>query len=98
MRLIRPCLVFAGLLAFSVSTYCADVIVRTAPPTASVVVVGRAPSPKYLWVGGYYRWTGSHYVLVAGRWMMPPRTGAIWIAPRWVPRSGGYVFVAGRWK
>jgi hypothetical protein len=98
-KLLRASLVFAGLLGFAAAAYSAEVVVRMAPPRPqSVVVVGRAPGPKYVWIGGYYRWNGTRYVWVAGRWMLPPRAGVVWVAPRWVPRNGGYVFVAGRWR
>jgi hypothetical protein len=91
--------VFAGVLGFASAAYGAQAVVRIAPPAPqSVAVIGRAPSPKYKWTGGYYRWQGNRYVWVGGRWIIPPRAGAIWIAPRWVPRNGGYVFIAGRWQ
>jgi hypothetical protein len=51
-----------------------------------------------VWIGGYQTWNGTRYVWVAGRWVVPPRVGVVWIAPRWIPRNGGYVFIAGRWK
>lgn len=98
-RSFRAGLAFVGLLQFTSAVYGAEVVVRVAPPAPqSVVVVGRAPGPKYVWIGGYQRWNGSRYVWVPGRWIVPPRAGAVWVAPRWVPRNGGYVFVAGRWR
>jgi len=88
-----------GLLGFTVAAFGAAAVVKMAPPAPqSVVVVGRAPHPNYVWTGGYWRWHGGRYVWVAGRWMRPPRVGAIWIAPRWTPQNGGFVFVAGRWQ
>ena len=99
MSLYKAHFVFASMLGFVSVVHGAQAVVKIAPPAPqSVVVVGRAPGPKYVWAGGYYRWHGNRYVWVAGRWMVPPRGGAIWIAPRWVPRNGGYVFVAGRWQ
>jgi WXXGXW repeat (2 copies) len=92
-------LVFAGLLGFSSAVNCADIVVKMAPPAPqSSVVVGRAPGPKYAWTGGYYRWNGNRYVWVAGKWVVPPRAGAVWIAPQWVSRNGSYAFVVGRWQ
>jgi hypothetical protein len=99
MRPVTASLVFAGLLGFTCAMYCADVVVKIAPPAPqSVAVIGRAPSSKYVWIGGYYRWNGSRYVWVAGKWIVPPRVGVVWIPPRWIPRPGGFVFVAGRWQ
>ena len=91
--------VMAVLLGFT-STLCwAQAVVRIAPPAPqSIVVIGRAPGPKYVWTGGYYRWQDGRYVWVPGRWIVPPRPGAVWMAPRWAHNNGGYVFVAGRWR
>ena len=52
----------------------------------------------YVWVPGYHRWDGSHYVWEKGRWDRPPHEHARWIAPRWVRRRDGYVFVEGHWS
>jgi WXXGXW repeat (2 copies) len=98
-RPVKAGLVFAGVLGLTSSVCSAQTVVRIAPPAPqSVVVVGRAPGPKYVWTGGYYRWNGNHYVWVGGRWIVPPRPGAVWVAPRWIPRNGGYIFVAGSWR
>ncbi len=85
---------------FSVSASAAAVFVRVAPPRAVVERVVRAPGLSYVWVGGYYRWSGRAYVWEPGRWAYPPRIAAVWIAPRWefVPARGAYVFVAGYWR
>jgi hypothetical protein len=96
---LKASLLFIGLLQFTSVICCAEMVVKMAPPAPqSVAVIGRAPGPKYVWIGGYYRWNGGRYIWVAGRWIVPPRAGAVWIAPRWAPRNGGFVFVAGRWR
>jgi hypothetical protein len=33
-----------------------------------------------------------------GKWEVPPREHAVWVAPRWEHRKDGYVFIEGRWK
>jgi hypothetical protein len=89
----------AAVVPITLAAYSAEVVVKVAPPAPqSVVVIGRAPGPKYVWIGGYYRWNGSRYVWVGGKWVVPPRVGAVWVGPRWVPRDGGFVFVTGRWR
>lgn len=99
IRFLKHSSTLAVLLLFTSALYSAEVVVRTAPPAPqSMAVIGRAPGPKYVWIGGYHRWNGSRYIWVAGRWIVPPRAGAVWIAPRWIPRNGGYVFIAGRWQ
>jgi len=77
----------------------AEVIVRVAPPPpVSTAVIGVAPGPRYVWTPGYHRWNGDRYVWVAGRWVIPPRRGVVWVPPHWAPRPGGYVFVPGHWR
>ncbi len=45
--------------------------VMVAPPAPQVEVVGAAPGPGYLWVGGYWNWVGGRHVWVPGRWEAP---------------------------
>jgi hypothetical protein len=98
MKAFNAGLIFAGLLGLATAAW-AEVVVKMAPPAPqSMAVVGSAPGPKYVWIDGYYRWSGNRYVWVSGKWIVPPRAGAIWIAARWVPRDGSYVFIAGRWQ
>src|SRR5277367_3940366 len=89
-------LVFASALTFN--AVAAEVIIKVGPPAAIVETRGVAPSPRYLWLAGYHRWDGNAYVWVPGRWELPPRPGARWVAHRWVRRHGGWVFVEGRWR
>jgi hypothetical protein len=91
----------AALLAAAMSigsAYAQEVIVRTAPPHAIVEHRAVAPSPRHVWIAGYHRWDGRAYVWTAGRWELPPREHAVWVAPRWEHRTGGYVFIEGRWR
>lgn len=37
-------------------------------------------------------------VLVEGRWVAPPRAGAVWIAPHWERRGFHRVWIAGFWR
>ena len=77
--------------------------VRTPPPRArSSRAIGRPSRPGQVWTPGFYRWNGNRgrgrYTWVSGRWASPPRSGAVWVPPRWQRSRGGYVFVAGRWR
>jgi hypothetical protein len=77
----------------------AQTVIYTAPPPpVRVGVVGVAPGPGYVWVGGYQRWNGTRYVWVAGRWARPPRVGAVWVAPRYVHRGSTWVYYRGYWR
>ncbi|HLK70051.1 MAG TPA: hypothetical protein VKU19_41765 [Bryobacteraceae bacterium] len=80
------------------SIHAADVVVKVRPPAIRVEKRPPAPSPRHVWVTGYHRWDGNAYVWEPGRWEVPPREHAVWVAPRWEHRNGGYVFVEGRWK
>lgn len=89
-------LVFAAGLVFSAAA--AEIVVRVAPPRDLVETRIVAPGPGHVWVNGYHRWDGNAYVWNAGRWEMPPRPHARWVAHRWVHRRGGYVLVEGHWR
>jgi len=96
MSLIRIalCSMFLGGIIGTAQT----VIRKAPPPPARVGVVGVAPGPGYVWVGGYQRWTGTKYVWVAGRWVRPPRPGVVWVQPRYVHKGSTWVFYKGYWR
>ena len=84
------------LLALGASA--AEVFVRIAPPAPIVERRGPPPGAGYVWITGYHRWDGNAYVWTPGRWEVPPRRHAHWVAHHWVHRRGGWVFVEGRWR
>jgi hypothetical protein len=80
------------------SIQAAEVVVRVGPPRAIVERRSERPSPRHVWIVGYHRWDGRAYVWEPGRWELPPRERAVWVAPRWEHRHDGYVFIEGRWR
>jgi len=90
-------LLFAGALTVG-SVAAADIIVKEHPPKAVVETRGHAPGKGYVWVPGYHRWDGSHYVWQKGRWDQPPRAHSHWVPAKWVHRHDGYLFVEGHWS
>jgi hypothetical protein len=75
------------------------VVVREAPPPPrDEPPPPPPPSTSYTWVPGYWTVRDGRQEWVAGRYEMPPRFGATWVAPRWERRSDGYVFVDGYWR
>lgn len=88
--------VFAGLL--TCGAFGQEVVVRVAPPRPVVEVRGVAPGRGYVWIAGYHRWDGRAYVWVPGRWELPPRPHARWLAAHWTRRHGGWVLVEGHWR
>jgi hypothetical protein len=71
--------------------------VMVAPPEPQVEVVGVAPSPGYVWIGGYWNWVGGRHVWVGGRWAAG-RPGYHWVPHRWVAAGGGYRLARGHWE
>jgi hypothetical protein len=91
--------VLLGVVLLGGAIGVAQTVIRVAPPPpVRVGVVGVAPHPGYVWVGGYQSWNGTRYVWVNGRWVRPPRAGVIWVSPRWVSSGGGWVFYKGYWR
>jgi len=91
--------VLCGVLLLGEVIGVAQTVIRIAPPPpVRVGVVGVAPGPGYVWIGGYQRWNGTGYVWVAGRWVRPPRAGVVWVAPRYVQSGGVWVFHKGYWR
>jgi hypothetical protein len=72
--------------------------VTTAPPPLQVEVQGAAPSPRHVWVPGYWHWYGSRHVWQTGHWAEPPQPGMTYEPARWENRNGHYFFNDGRWR
>jgi hypothetical protein len=74
-----------------------EVVVSTEPPTPRHEVIGVAPSPRHVWVDGY--WVRSHdrWVWVSGRYEVGPHPGAVWVKGHWDATNRGWVWVPGRW-
>jgi hypothetical protein len=87
-----------GLLLTAGTAVYAEVIIKVGPPAPIVETRPVAPGPNYVWIGGYHNYVNGAYVWVPGRWDVPPRPHARWVAHRWVRRHGGYVLVEGHWR
>ena len=72
-----------------------EIIVNQEPPPSYTEVVGVAPAPGFVWVGGYWHWYGSRWVWYRGHYARPPHGGAIWVGPRYVNRGGTRVYIRG---
>ena len=75
----------------------AEVVVTEEPPAPVAEVVGVAPGPGFIWIGGYYHWYGGRWVWYRGHYERPPHPGAAWVRPRYVVRGGTRVYVRGYW-
>lgn len=76
----------------------AYVFVRIGPPPPPREVIVARPSPRHVWIPGYYRWVGERYVWERGYWALPPRPRAVWVPGHWAHRRRGYVWIAGYWR
>jgi hypothetical protein len=74
------------------------IVVTQAPPATQQEPVLEQPSSRHVWIPGYWSYRDNRYVWISGRWELPPRSGAAWIAPRWVPEGGAYRFYEGYWQ
>ncbi len=72
-------------------------VVLLAPPAPRVEIVGAAPTPGYVWVGGYWAWVNGRHEWVAGRWSAP-RPGRHWVPHEWVRQGDGWYLRGGRWE
>jgi hypothetical protein len=74
----------------------AVVVAPQAPPPPIVETVVAAPAPGYLWIGGYWSWTGGRHVWTRGYWAAP-RPGYRWVPRQWVHGPGGWHQRGGQW-
>ncbi len=93
-RQIAACVMFACCV--SVLNGCVATI-ETEPPPPRVEVIGAAPAPGYVWIGGNWAWKGA-WVWQAGRWEAPPSHDAVYIHGYWRHGSTGYSYMEGHWN
>jgi hypothetical protein len=68
-----------------------------APPPPQVEVTPPSPGVEFVWIGGFHRWDGHHYVWIPGRYEHRPHANAHWRTAHWEPRGHGHVWVEGGW-
>jgi hypothetical protein len=73
-------------------------VVTVAPPALQAEVVLAQPSPKYVWLAGYWSWRNDQYQWMSGHWQLPPSSSATWVAPRWEQQGNAYKFTEGYWN
>lgn len=75
------------------------VVVQQTPPAMQQEVMSPRPSSDHVWIAGYWTWRNNRYEWMAGRWEIPPRSSAVWVAPRWERLDDGtYRFYEGYWN
>jgi hypothetical protein len=76
----------------------AQVYVRIGPPAPRVERRPPPPSPRHVWVDGFYLWDSRNYVWAPGYWAQPPRSHTHWVPGHWAHRSKGYYWIEGHWR
>ena len=104
-RLPRTALA-AGLLLASLLSACIVVPARpayrdegpvaVAPPPPREEYVPVAPAVGYVWLGGFWGWSGGRHVWIGGHWEAP-RPGYRWVPHAWVQIGGGWRLHPGHW-
>ncbi|MGH9442279.1 MAG: YXWGXW repeat-containing protein [Thermoanaerobaculia bacterium] len=102
-RLRTPALLAALVATFPFLVACPPpprgvVYARFAPPPAEVDVIGVAPGPEHVWIGGHHEWRANAYVWVPGHWAARPHRRARWVAGRWRHNRRGWYWVEGHWR
>lgn len=77
--------------------YYVEAPVRVAPPPPRVEYIAPAPAVGYLWIDGYWGWTGHQHEWVPGRWEAP-RAGYRWTPHRWERDGDHWRQHGGRWE
>jgi hypothetical protein len=70
--------------------------VLVAPPPPRVEVIGVAPGPGYVWIDGYWGWSGHRHEWRPGRWEHG-RPGHHWRPHRWERDGRHWKEHRGRW-
>lgn len=90
-------LALAGCVVAPAEPYYVGQPVMVAPPPPRVEVIGVAPYPGYIWIGGYWGWTGHRHEWVPGRWEAP-RPRERWVPHRWDHDGRGWREHPGHWE
>jgi hypothetical protein len=72
-------------------------VVMVAPPPPRVEVIGVAPTPGHVWVGGYWNWVGGRHEWVGGHWVAG-RPRQHWVEHNWVRQGDGWRMRPGHWE
>ena len=93
-------IVLALLFAFTLCPVAsfAQIAIRIGPPPRMHEDRGQRPERGYVWINGYQRYEGDHYVWTPGRWERPPQQNQRWVAHRWARHGDHYEMQEGHWR
>jgi WXXGXW repeat (2 copies) len=69
----------------------------SAPPPPPTEVAPPAPTAAVIWVPGFWQWSGSAWVWIAGSYQLRPSPHARWRPAEWHLRGALHVLVPGGW-
>ena len=75
----------------------AVVIANVAPPPPRVEIIGPAPTPNHIWIGGFWRWNNGQHVWVSGHWEAR-RDGYFYAPGHWYRNGNTWTFSGGYWQ
>jgi len=90
----------AFLMAGTLFTACAGsgAVVIVDPPAPRYGVIGVAPGSGFIWVEGFWDLRGGSWVWAPGRWVRPPRPGAVWVGSAWRHEGAHWRYHRGYWR
>lgn len=71
-------------------------VVMVEPPPVRIERPGPPPAVGYLWIDGFWNWSGGRHVWMPGHWE-PRRAGERWEPHRWERSHRGWEPRGGRW-
>jgi hypothetical protein len=79
-------------------TGCSGYLIATTPPPPVMEIVVVAPSPRHVWVPGYYTYRSGTYIQVQGSYQIPPRGRTSYSQGQWQNTPKGYKRGRGHWN
>ena len=72
-------------------------VVAVEPPPIQEEYIGAPPVAGYVWIGGFWNWSGGRYVWAQGHWEAP-RPGYRWVPHTWSREHDGWHAHEGHWE
>jgi hypothetical protein len=88
------------ILLAVVMTFAADCLVTyplAGPPPRRVEVIPASPGHGFVWIEGYWRWSGNAYFWVPGH-HVKARSGYVWVPGYWQQKGRHWIWREGHWR